>query len=151
MQDPSLEEVRKVYEALIDAWNNRDASGMARQFATRGMQIGFDGSTAIGPAGILEHLDPIFKDHATARYVTKVKSVRSLGPGTALLVAIAGMVPPGKDDIAPNVNAHQTMVATIENGAWAIELFQNTPAQFHGRPELLDAMTEELRELLPKG
>jgi hypothetical protein len=24
-------------------------------------------------------------------------------------------------------------------------LFQNTPAQFHGRPELVDAMTRELQ------
>jgi len=149
MQEPSLEAVRKLYTALIDAWNHRDASGMAKQFASQGVQIGFDGSTAIGPADILEHLDPIFKDHVTARYVTKVKSVRSLGSDTALLVAIAGLVPPGKDDIAPELNAHQTMVAAVENGAWVIELFQNTPAQFHGRPDLLDAMTDELRELLP--
>ena len=148
MQEPSLDEVRKVYESLIDAWNHHDAGGMARLFASQGMQIGFDGSAAIGPTEIFQHLDPIFKDHATARYVTKVKSVRALGSGTALLIAVAGMVPPGKDDIAPHVNAHQTMVATIENGAWTIELFQNTPAQFHGRPELVDAMTEELRELL---
>lgn len=27
-------------------------------------------------------------------------------------------------------------------------LFQNTPAQFHGRPELVEALTEELRQLL---
>jgi uncharacterized protein (TIGR02246 family) len=150
MQDPGLEDVRKVYEALIEAWNHRDAGGMARLFASQGVQIGFDGSTAIGPADILQHLDPIFKDHPTARYVTKIKSVRLLGSGTALLTAIAGMVPPGTDDIAPQINAHQTVVATVENGAWMIELFQNTPAQFHGRPELVDAMTEELRELLPK-
>jgi len=27
-------------------------------------------------------------------------------------------------------------------------LFQNTPAQFHGRPELVQQLTEELRQLL---
>jgi hypothetical protein len=27
-------------------------------------------------------------------------------------------------------------------------LYQNTPAQFHGRPELVQKMTEELQQLL---
>ncbi|MGZ4033139.1 MAG: SgcJ/EcaC family oxidoreductase, partial [Tumebacillaceae bacterium] len=31
---------------------------------------------------------------------------------------------------------------------WQIALFQNTPAQFHGRPELVEQMTAELRELI---
>ena len=33
-------------------------------------------------------------------------------------------------------------------GRWRIILFQNTPAQFHGRPELAQQLTDELRELL---
>jgi hypothetical protein len=28
-------------------------------------------------------------------------------------------------------------------------LFQNTPAQFHGRPDLAEQLTAELRQLLP--
>ena len=60
------------------------------------------------------------------------------------------MIPPGKDDIEPSVNAHQTLVAMRKNHAWLIKLFQNTPAQFHGRPELVEEMTEELREVLRK-
>jgi hypothetical protein len=33
---------------------------------------------------------------------------------------------------------------------WRIELFQNTPAQFHGRPELVSEMTAELQQQLPR-
>lgn len=58
------------------------------------------------------------------------------------------MIPPGKSDIEPAVNAHQTLVAVKKDNGWQVELFQNTPAQFHGRPELVEEMTEELRELL---
>ena len=58
------------------------------------------------------------------------------------------MIPPGKTDIEPDVNAHQTLVAVKTNSNWRIELFQNTPAAFHGRPELVDKMKDELRELL---
>ncbi len=41
-----------------------------------------------------------------------------------------------------------TLVAVKSDGKWRILLFQNTPAQFHGRPELVQQMTEELRRLL---
>ena len=34
------------------------------------------------------------------------------------------------------------------DGTWRLEAFQNTRAQFLGRPEEARALTEELRELL---
>ena len=51
-------------------------------------------------------------------------------------------------DLDPQLNAVQTVVAAKRNGEWRIVLFQNTPAQLHGRPELVREMTEELRQLL---
>lgn len=141
-------EVQALYGKLIDAWNRRDARGMAELFGEGGVQIGFDGSIVIGQGEILSHLEPIFESHPTAPFVTKVKDVRFLGEDVAFLRAIAGMVPPGKSDIEPDVNAHQTLVAVRKGDRWNIELFQNTPAQFHGRPELVEAFTEELRKLL---
>jgi hypothetical protein len=58
------------------------------------------------------------------------------------------MVLPGQADLNPAVNAIQTLVVARHAGRWQIELLQNTPAQFHGRPELSRALTEELRQLL---
>jgi hypothetical protein len=58
------------------------------------------------------------------------------------------MLPPGKSDINPAVNTIQSLVAVKQAGQWRIALYQNTPAQFHGRPELSQALTEELRQLL---
>ena len=142
------DEVHKIYQKLIDAWNNRDAEKMAEQFAEQGVQIGFDGSKVIGKEEILSHLKPIFENHPTAPFVTKVKDIRPLGTDAAILHAIAGMIPPGKTDIEPAVNAHQTLVAVKKDNDWQIELFQNTPAQYHGRPKLVEQMTEELRELI---
>lgn len=141
-------EIKELYQKLIDAWNHRDAKGMAELFSEEGVQIGFDGSKLVGNDEILDHLKPIFEDHPTAPFVTKVKSIRSLGTDVAILHAIAGMIPPGKSDIEPKVNAHQTLVAVKENQNLRIELFQNTPAQFHGRPELVEQMTEELKQLI---
>lgn len=148
MNNSVHDNVLKLYQTLIDAWNNRDAKKMAEQFTEQGVQIGFDGSKVIGQEEIFSHLTPIFEDHPTASFITKVKNIRSLGSNTVILHAISGMVPPGKTDIEPATNAHQTLVAVKKGSDWRIELFQNTPAQFHGRPELVEEMTEELSQLL---
>jgi uncharacterized protein (TIGR02246 family) len=74
-----------------------------------------------------------------------VSSVRSLGHHALILRAIAGLVPPGQTAINPETNSHQTVVAEQHEGEWKIVLFQNTPAQFHGRPALVEDMTRELQ------
>ncbi|WP_085521574.1 SgcJ/EcaC family oxidoreductase [Tuberibacillus sp. Marseille-P3662] len=137
--------IHDLYHKLINAWNNRDAHGMAELFSEDGVQIGFDGSKVIGREELLSHLKPIFKNHPTPPFISKVKNIRMLG-SAAMLHAIVGMVPPGKTDIAPELNAHQTLVAVKKDDAWEIELFQNTPAQYHGRPDLVEQMTEELKD-----
>jgi uncharacterized protein (TIGR02246 family) len=142
------EAVRVLYQQLLDAWNKRQASGMAALFTEDGSVVGFDGSQMNGRAEIEGHLRPIFADHPTSAYIGKVREVRLLAPEVALLRAVAGMVPPGGADINPAVNTIQTVVAVKQHGEWRIALFQNTPAQFHGRPELVQQLTEELRELL---
>lgn len=53
-----------------------------------------------------------------------------------------------KDFIYSNVNTHYTLIVVKKDGNWRIQLFQNTPAQFHGRPELVEQMTEELSAIL---
>jgi uncharacterized protein (TIGR02246 family) len=90
----------------------------------------------------------MFTDHVTAAHVAKVREVRLLAPGVALPRAVVGMVPPGKDDRHPPVDAVQTLIAAQADGRWRIALFQNTPAAFHGRPEFSDVRTEEFREVL---
>jgi uncharacterized protein (TIGR02246 family) len=109
--------------------------------------IGFDGSELAGRAAIREEIRRIFDDHETAAYVAKVRGVRNLGPNVAVLRAVVGMVPPSSSDIASDRNAHHTVVASRDGGDWRIVLFQNTPAQFHGRPELVEELTDELREV----
>jgi uncharacterized protein (TIGR02246 family) len=141
-------EVIALYQQMLEAWNNRDARGMADVFTEDGESIGFDGSLSIGREEIFGHIKPIFEHHPTASYVSKVKSVRFLAPDIAIIRAIVGMIPPGKSDINPNVNAHHTLIVIKNESTWRIQLFQNTPAQFHGRPELVEQMTEELRQEL---
>jgi|SRR5215204_3250893 len=137
--------MRALYDTLIASWNDHDGAAMAAPFADDGVVIGFDGSVSSGRETIKSEMTRIFADHETGRYAVKVRDVRALGADAMLLRAIAGLVPPGKSAINPETNAHQTVVAEQRAGGWQVVLFQNTAAQFHGRPELVDEMTRELQ------
>ena len=64
----------------------------------------------------------------------------------ALIRAVAGLVPAGQTELNPALNAVQSVVASERSGVWKIDLFQNTPAAFHGRPEECERLTTELRQ-----
>jgi uncharacterized protein (TIGR02246 family) len=140
--------VRELYERLIQAWNKRNARDFALAFASNGGIVGFDGSQVNGQLDVGAHVSEVFSHHQTASYVTIVREVRPIAGDVTILRANAGMVPPGKDDINPEMNAVQSMVAARKSGKWEIALFQNTPAAYHGRPELSKTLTEELRAVL---
>ena len=149
--DPTADrETRELYRQLLEAWDKRNARDFALLFAPDGSLVGFDGTQVFGQAEVGAHLSEIFSHHQTARYVSIVREVRSLTEGATILSAVAGMVPPDKDDVNPDVNAVQTVVAVKKAGALKVALFQNTPAALHGRPDAVKKLAEELRAALRK-
>lgn len=84
-------------------------------------------------------------------YVAKVEEVRALGADTILIRAVAGLVPPGKSELNPATNAIQSVVIVGSELEAKIALFQNTPAAFHGRPELSERLTAELTDVFRAG
>jgi uncharacterized protein (TIGR02246 family) len=139
--------IHAMHAAILQAWNDRDAREFARPFAADATMIGFDGSQVTG-SDIESHLRPIFEGHPTARYVAKVREVRRVGASAVLLRAIVGMVPAGQTTIKPDVNAVQTMLVEHRGNQWQAILLQNTPAQHHGRPDLVKAHTAELQRVV---
>lgn len=142
-------DVEQLYRSLLARWNDQDAAGYAQLFTDKGGIVGFDGSCVESPEAIADHLGAIFTDHETATYVAAVREVRHLAPTVALLRAVAGMVPPSASDINPSTNAVQALLAVDSGEGWQVAHFQNTPASFDGRPEAAEALTDELRALLP--
>lgn len=142
-------EIRDLYRRLLEAWNEADAEAFAAPFAEDGEVIGFDGSQIEGRATIAAEMSRIFADHETGAYVGKVRRVRPVGPESRALLAVAGMVPAGSSELDPKLNAVQSLLAERREGGWQIVLYQNTPARFDGRPELVESLTEELRGELP--
>ncbi|MEP7169865.1 MAG: SgcJ/EcaC family oxidoreductase [Bacteroidota bacterium] len=143
--------IRLLYKNLLESWNSNNATGFAELFMPDGNCIGFDGSQMNGRREINDTIAKIFTNHKVASYVGIVREVRLLGPAVFLLRAVAGMVPPGKTKINPEVNAIQTLIILKEQEQFRIALLQNTPAAFHEQPELREALTEELQEVFDGG
>lgn len=141
----TTDDVRALYTDLLEAWNAQDARAFAASFADDGEVIGFDGSIMAGSGAIEAELSRIFSDHPTGRYVGIVRELAPVNDDVVVLRAVAGVIPAGASEPRPELNSVQRMVAGRRDGQWRIALYQNTPAQFHGRPELVERLTEELR------
>ena len=137
--------IEALHGEILSAWNRRDAGAYAERFTESGIVVGFDGSEMHGREDIARQLEAIFADHEVATYVRVVRGVRFLGDEAALLQAAVGMVPPAGEDVMPDRNAVQLLLAVRAGGAWQAEAFQNTPARLDGRPEAAEALSEELR------
>ena len=137
-----------LYHRLLQAWNEQDAIAFARLFSGKGLAIGFDGTQMFGYSEIEAALKKIFQDHRTGNYVSMVRAITHLNDHCILLYAVAGMIPAGETQINPALNTIQTLLAVKRDIGWHIELFQNTPAQYHGRQQLSESLTEELNELV---
>lgn len=142
------EEIIALYQGVLEQWNKRNGAGMTALFAKEGVYIGFDGSQLNGQKEIYDVMEEIFGNFPTAAYVSIVKDVRMLGADAAVLLAVVGMVAQGHTDITPSVNAIHSMTAVREEGKWRVALLQNTPAAYHGRPELSEQLTADLRAAL---
>ncbi|MFN2637648.1 MAG: SgcJ/EcaC family oxidoreductase [Gemmatimonadaceae bacterium] len=136
---------RTLYDELLLAWNKRNARNYALLFASDASLIGFDGSQVDGQLQIGAHVSEIFSHHQTGAYAGIVREVRPVSEDVTILRANAGLIPAGEQDLKPELNAVQTLVAVRRKGDWRIALFQNTPAAFHGRPDDVKKLTEELR------
>jgi uncharacterized protein (TIGR02246 family) len=137
-----------LYHAVLDAWNARDATRFAELFFDQAQLTGFDGSMLDGRAEIESSFTRTFRDHVTPTYVGKVRTAIRLTEDVVLIRAVAGMVPPGRRDIDPELNAVQSLVAVKRENRWRVAAFHNTPAAFHDRPAESDRLTAELRALL---
>lgn len=145
------EPILSVYTDLLEAWNRQDADTFAGLFTSTGSVVGFDGSPMNGRDEIAAELRAIFANHPTAKYIARVREVRRISSHVILLRAVVGMIPPGKSELNPAVNAVQSLVMLHERDGAKIALLHNTPAAFHGRPHLSEHLTQELAQVVRSG
>ena len=146
---PNDAQIRALYAQFLDGWNRRSGAAVAAAFADDGDIIGYDGTHHHGRLAIAADFRQIFASHQTATYIAVIRSVRPVAPGVAVLLAHAGMIPPGSSDIDPRFHTVHTVIAVDEGaGRWRISLLQATPAAWDQHPEAREILTQELRGLL---
>jgi uncharacterized protein (TIGR02246 family) len=142
--------IRALYQQAMDGWNRGSGEAFAAPFAEDGDLVGFDGTHLKGRQEITSFHQQLFDTYVKGtRLVGKIRSVRFLTSDVALMYVVGGTIMAGQTDIEPERNSVQTLVATKDNkGEWRLAAFQNTRAQYLGRPEQAQSLTEELRRLL---
>ncbi len=145
---PHDAQIRALYAAFIDGWNQRSGAAVSSGFADDGEVIGFDGSQTAGRLSIAAEFRKVFGSHQTPLYLALIRSVRPMADGVAVLHAHAGMIPAGANDLDPDLLTVHTLIAVDDGGRWRIGLLQATPAAWHGREDAREALLGELRGLL---
>lgn len=141
--------IRALYQQKIDGWNAGNGKAFAAPYTEDSDYIGFDDTYLKGRQEIASLHQMLFdKFIKGSRLVGKIRSIRYLTPDIAIVVAVGGTVMAGQSDIDPERNSVHMLVAIKQNDKWHFTAFQNSRAQFIGRPEEAQALTDELRQLL---
>ena len=143
--------IRKLYQQMIDGWNAGNGDAFAAPYTDDSDYIGFDGTYMKGRQEIASFHQMLFdKFLKGSRLIGKIRTIRFVTMDVAVLVAVGGTVMAGQSDIEPERNSIHTIVAVKRNRNWYFTAFQNSRAQYIGRPEEYQALTEELRQELLK-
>lgn len=137
--------IQDLYNAYLKAWNARNAKAIAALTTEDCLIIGFDGSTMHSSSEVENAIGQIFRDHQTSVYVGIVQDVHFLTDDVGVLSSHAGMVPRGQNTIKADVNTIQVLTAIRQSDKWKIAALQNTPAAFHGTPEMVAEFTAALQ------
>jgi uncharacterized protein (TIGR02246 family) len=141
--------IRNLYQRTIDGWNKASGDAFAAPYTGDSDFIGFDGTYMKGRQEIASFHQMLFDRFLRgSRLIGKVRSIRFVTVDVAIMIAVGGTVMAGQSDIEPERNSIHTIVAVKRNNNWYFTAFQNSRAQYIGRPEAVQVLTEELRQEL---
>jgi uncharacterized protein (TIGR02246 family) len=143
--------IRILYQQMMEGWNKGSGNDFAAPFTDDSDFVGFDGTYLKGCQEIASFHQELFDRFVKgSRLVGKIRSIRFLSPDIVIMIAVGGTVMAGQSDIEPERNSIHTLVAVKRDSKWQFTAFQNSRAQFIGRPEQSQALTEELRQQLSR-
>ena len=139
----------KLYQQMIDGWNAGNGDAFAAPYTDDSDFIGFDGTHMKGCQEIASFHQMLFdKFLKGSRLIGKIRGIRFVTTDVAMMIAVGGTIMAGQSDIEPERNSIHTIVAIKRDNNWYFTAFQNSRAQYIGRPEESQALTEELRQEL---
>jgi uncharacterized protein (TIGR02246 family) len=143
--------IQDLYQQMIDGWNAVNGNAFAAPYTDDSDFIRFDGTYMKGRQEIASFHQMLFdKFLRGSRLIGKIKSIRFVTMDVAIMIAVGGTVMAGQSDIESERNSIHTIVAVKRDSNWHFAAFQNSRAQYIGRPEISRALTEELRQELLK-
>ena len=143
--------IRTLYQQMMEGWNKGSGNDFAAPFTDDSDFVGFDGTYLKGCQEIASFHQELFDRFVKgSRLVGKIRSIRFLSPDIAIMIAVGRTVMAGQSDIEPERNSIHTLAAVKRDSKWQFTAFQNSRAQFIGRPEQSQALTEELRQQLSR-
>ena len=80
--------------------------------------------------------------------IGKVRNIRYLTPGIAVIQAVGGLLLQDQLNLEPTRNSVHTIVAVVERGTWKIAALQNTRVAYIGSQDATEKLAAELRKLL---
>ena len=141
--------IRNLYQRTIDGWNKARGDAFAAPYTDDSDFIGFDGTYMKGRQEIASFHQMLFDRFLRgSRLIGKVRSIRFVTVDVAIMIAVGVTVMAGQSDIEPERNSIHTIVAVKRENYWHFTAFQNSRAQYIGRPEKSQSLTEELRREL---
>src|SRR5919198_1210935 len=141
--------IRDLYQQTIDGWHAGKGDAFAAPYTDDSDFIGFDGTYMKGRQEIASFHQMLFDKFVKgSRLIGKIRSIRFVTEDVAIMIAVGGTVMAGQSDIDPDRNSVHTLVAVKHDVKWYFTAFQNSRAQYIGRPEESHALTEELRQEL---
>jgi uncharacterized protein (TIGR02246 family) len=141
--------IQDLYQQMIDGWNAGNGNAFAAPYTDDSDFIGFDGTYMKGRQEIASFHQMLFdKFLRGSRLIGKIRSMRFVTMDIAIMIAVGGTVMAGQSDVEPERNSIHTIVAVKYDNHWYFTAFQNSRAQYIGRPEESQALTEELSQEL---
>jgi uncharacterized protein (TIGR02246 family) len=122
-----LAAIASLTQRMIAAWAVHDAKAIADLFIDDATMI-LAGTYRDNRAAIQDYFTEAFQSHYRGTQVTgKPLASRFLGPDTAILVTIGGVLEPGQTEVTDKQAIRATWTVTRRNGQWHLAAYQNTP------------------------
>ncbi len=147
--------IRELFERLLEDWARGDGEAYGSRFTGDADYVAFDGSHTKGRGEISSSHQQLFDKYLKGTRLTgRIKSVRFLGPDTALVHAVGGTMMRGKTKPSPERDSIQTLVAVRRDGQWRFAAFHNSrvrPISSGFAAFLVWALTDRLWRIFAPG
>lgn len=137
--------IHTLYQQTIDGWNTGSGDAFAAPYTDDSDFVGFDRTYLKGRQQIASFHQMLFDKFLKGScLIGKIRSIRFVTNDIAIMIAVGGTVMAGQSDIEPERNSIHTIVAVKRDSSnWYFTAFQNSRAQYIGRPEESQAFTSE--------